>query len=114
MIPRASTSCAAHSSGGTTACVIAGRLIDAATRSGTTLTVLILEQGPDTLDDPVVIQPARFMENLMPTSSRTLFYVGEHSEALGRKPVVPSGGCVGGGSAINCESLMLVVMTERG
>lgn len=84
--------------GGTAAGVIAGRL--AAADPG--LRILILEAGPPTKDLPVHVQPARYLTHLAPTSSTVRFYVGRESEYLGgRRPIVPVGACLGGGSSVN-------------
>ncbi|KAF8338384.1 GMC oxidoreductase-domain-containing protein [Amanita rubescens] len=85
--------------GGATACVVAGRLAAA----DPTLKILIIEDGPDTRDKDVHIQPAKCFKNLWDPNSRTfLHYQGRPSEALGgRSPVVTTGHCLGGGSSVN-------------
>ncbi|EJD50220.1 putative methanol oxidase [Auricularia subglabra TFB-10046 SS5] len=66
------------------------------------LKILVLEQGPHTLNDPAVLQPARFTENLLPGMPRTRYFTSEPSaDLLGRTTTVQAGGCVGGGTAIN-------------
>lgn len=47
-----------------TACVAAGRL--AAANPG--LEILVVEQGPNNLNDPMVVTPALFMSHLAPGS----------------------------------------------
>lgn len=49
-----------------------------------------------------VVYPALYPRNLFPTSKITLFYQGnQQPELANRKPIVPGGGTLGGGSAIN-------------
>ncbi|KIK56903.1 hypothetical protein GYMLUDRAFT_46795 [Collybiopsis luxurians FD-317 M1] len=83
--------------GGTTACVVAGRLAEA----DPTLKILVIESGHHSLDVPAHVQPGQFFFNL--ASGNALYHhKGEVSEALGgRAPVVPSGRCLGGGSSVN-------------
>ncbi|KAF8607376.1 alcohol oxidase [Ceratobasidium sp. AG-I] len=84
--------------GGTAACVAAGRL--AAANPG--LEILVVEQGPNNLNDPMVVTPALFLTHLAPGSKNAIFWKGNKSAALnGRSPIVPSGGMLGGGSSIN-------------
>lgn len=83
---------------GAAGCVLAARLAAAAPD----LRILVLEHGPHTLNDPAVLTPARFLENLSPGMPRTRYYTSEPSAALlGRQMTVQAGGCVGGGTAIN-------------
>ncbi|KAE9398123.1 alcohol oxidase [Gymnopus androsaceus JB14] len=83
--------------GGTTACVVAGRLAEA----DPTLKILIIEAGSHTRDLPVHVQPARYFHNLVSGNALSM-HKGVVSDALGgRAPVVPSGCCVGGGSSVN-------------
>ncbi|KAK6065625.1 GMC oxidoreductase [Seiridium cupressi] len=84
--------------GGTAACIIAARLAEADPK----LAILMIEGGPNNLNDPSVVNPAFFLQHLLPTSKTALFYKGNKSEKLaGREPIVPSGGMLGGGSSIN-------------
>ncbi|KAF8607378.1 alcohol oxidase [Ceratobasidium sp. AG-I] len=84
--------------GGSAACVAAGRL--AASNPG--LEILLVEQGPNNLDDPTVVTPALMLSHLVPETKHALFWEGNASTALnGRKSIVPSGGMLGGGSSIN-------------
>ncbi|KAI0643101.1 alcohol oxidase-like protein [Trametes meyenii] len=84
--------------GGTSGCVLAGRLAAA----DPSLSILVIESGPTTLNDPLHKQPARYMYHLRPESTTVKFNVGRESAALdGRAPVVPCGQCVGGGSSVN-------------
>jgi len=84
--------------GGLAGCVVAGRLAEADPK----LTILIIEQGPNSYEVPEVVHPGLYPRNLFPTSKYTLFWQGNESPQLaGRKPIVPSGGTLGGGSAIN-------------
>ncbi|KAF4597574.1 hypothetical protein EYR40_008036 [Pleurotus pulmonarius] len=84
--------------GGTTACVVAGRL--AASRPD--LRILLVEQGPHTRELQAHLQPALFPKNMTPDTKVFSFHISQPSNALmGRPIVVPSGRCVGGGSSIN-------------
>ena len=78
--------------------MIAGRLAEA----DPNLSVLVIEQGPNSYGKPEVVHPALYPRNLMPSSNITLFWQGnEQPQLAGRRPIVPSGGTLGGGSAIN-------------
>lgn len=84
--------------GGTAACIIAARLAEASPE----LAILVIEGGPNNLNEPSVVNPAFFLQHLLPTSKTAIFYKGNKSERLaGREPIVPSGGMLGGGSSIN-------------
>ncbi|KIK56895.1 hypothetical protein GYMLUDRAFT_173601 [Collybiopsis luxurians FD-317 M1] len=83
--------------GGTTACVVAGRLAEA----DPTLKILVIESGRHTHNVATHVQPARYFHNLG-TGNALSLHKGVVSEALGgRAPIVPSGHCVGGGSSVN-------------
>ncbi|KAL1950095.1 hypothetical protein VTO73DRAFT_5217 [Trametes versicolor] len=84
--------------GGTAGCVLAGRLAAA----DPSLSILVIEAGPTTREDPLHTQPARYLHHLRPESETVKFHVGRESAALGgRAPVVPCGQCLGGGSSVN-------------
>ncbi|KAG2132294.1 GMC oxidoreductase-domain-containing protein [Suillus bovinus] len=84
--------------GGTTACVIAGRLAV----YDPSLRILILEAGQHSLNKPIHVQPFQSPFNQAPTSTTVTFNIGNPSPRLnGRVPIVPSGRCVGGGSCVN-------------
>lgn len=86
--------------GGTSACLIAGRLADADPK----LKILIVEAGPHTENDLAHIQPARYLSHISPTSTTATFMVANpEAELAGRQTIVPVGACLGGGSSINCE-----------
>ena len=86
--------------GGTTSCLVAGRLADA----DPSLRILIVEAGPHTKDNLAHTQPARFLHHLVPDSKTVTFQVANAEKALSdRQVVVPCGHCVGGGSSVNCE-----------
>lgn len=92
------TSLTHNSAGGLAGCVVAGRLAEA----DPNLVILVIEQGPNSYEAPEVVHPGLYPRNLFPTSKYTLFWQGNESPQLaGRKPIVPSGGTLGGGSAIN-------------
>ncbi|KAH0827453.1 hypothetical protein J3R83DRAFT_4141 [Lanmaoa asiatica] len=84
--------------GGTTACVVAGRLAAA----DPFLKILILEAGPHTKDDPRCVEPSRCISHLKPGDPFMSSHATEPSPYLdGRQLVIHNGKCVGGGSAIN-------------
>ncbi|KAG2755339.1 GMC oxidoreductase [Suillus brevipes Sb2] len=84
--------------GGTTACVIAGRLA----AYDPSLRILLLEAGQHSLDKPIHVQPYQYPLNQAPTSTTVTFNIGNPSPSLnGRAPIVPCGRCVGGGSCVN-------------
>ncbi|KAF3017844.1 hypothetical protein E8E14_011937 [Neopestalotiopsis sp. 37M] len=84
--------------GGTAACIVAARIAEA----DPSLSILMVEGGPNNHNEPSVVNPAFFLQHLLPTSKTALFYKGNKSERLaGREPIVPSGGMLGGGSSIN-------------
>ncbi|KAG1835725.1 GMC oxidoreductase-domain-containing protein [Suillus variegatus] len=84
--------------GGTTACVVAGRLA----AWDPSLSILILEGGQHTLDQAAHVQPYRFTSHQAPTSTTMTFNVGNPSPRLnGRAPIVPCAHCIGGGSSVN-------------
>ncbi len=84
--------------GGTAGCVVAGRLAAA----DPTLSILVVEGGNNSLDDPTIRNPGVALHHLRPDSKTAIFYQAEEAEQLaGRAPMVPSGGVLGGGSAIN-------------
>ncbi|KAK0323407.1 hypothetical protein LTR82_005767 [Friedmanniomyces endolithicus] len=84
--------------GGLAGCVVAGRLAEA----DPNLSILVIEQGPNNYNAPEVIHPALYPRNLFTNSKYTLFWQGNEAPQLAdRKPIVPSGGTLGGGSAIN-------------
>ncbi|KAJ1301181.1 hypothetical protein OPQ81_003592 [Rhizoctonia solani] len=84
--------------GGTTACVAAGRLAAANPQ----INILLIEQGPNNLNEPAVVTPGLFLTHLAPDSKTTLPWKGSKSAATGgREPMVMTGGLLGGGSSIN-------------
>ncbi|KAK4894498.1 hypothetical protein LTR27_007384 [Elasticomyces elasticus] len=84
--------------GGLAGCVVAGRLAEA----DPNLSILVVEQGLNNYNAPEVVHPALYPRNLFANSKYTLFWQGNEAPQLaGRKPIVPSGGTLGGGSAIN-------------
>ena len=87
--------------GGTAACVIAGRLAAA----DTNLRILLLEAGPTTRNDLEHTQPINFPNHLAPGSRTIREYISRPSAALGgRATAVQIGQCFGGGGSVNCMS----------
>ncbi|KAI6777682.1 uncharacterized protein J7T54_005475 [Emericellopsis cladophorae] len=87
--------------GGTAGCVLAARLSDADPE----LSILVVERGPNNLDDPTVTNPLFFIENILglgASNPRMMAYKGQAEEAIaGRAMTVPAGSILGGGSSIN-------------
>ncbi|KAJ7707466.1 GMC oxidoreductase-domain-containing protein [Mycena rosella] len=84
--------------GGTTACVVAGRLAAA----DPNLKILIIEAGKHTKDISTHTQPGRYFANLISGGDTFTFHVAKPSEALGNRPcIIPAGKGVGGGSNVN-------------
>ncbi|KAM0419053.1 hypothetical protein ACHAPT_011992 [Fusarium lateritium] len=84
--------------GGAAACVVAGRLAEA----DPSLSILVIEGGPDNRGVQNIEHPVFFLDHLLPTSKTTIFYKGNKAEQLnGREPVIACGGTLGGGSSIN-------------
>ncbi|KAJ6522183.1 GMC oxidoreductase-domain-containing protein [Mycena vulgaris] len=82
--------------GGTTACVVAGRLAAADSK----LRILLIENGRHTKEDPFHLQPAHFLRNMLTPGAETLT---THSivNPDGRTQSVGHGNCVGGASSVN-------------
>ncbi|KAJ7227334.1 GMC oxidoreductase-domain-containing protein [Mycena pura] len=84
--------------GGTTACVVAGRLAAA----DPNLKILIIEAGQHTNNVKTHIQPARYFANLVSGGDTLTFHTTKPSKALGNRPcIIPAGKAVGGGSTVN-------------
>ncbi|KAJ6624001.1 GMC oxidoreductase-domain-containing protein [Mycena sp. CBHHK59/15] len=84
--------------GGTTACVVAGRLAAA----DSSLKILIIEAGKHTKDVATHTQPGRYFANLASGGDTFTFHSTKPSEALGNRPcIIPSGKGMGGGSSVN-------------
>ncbi|KAG1725806.1 GMC oxidoreductase-domain-containing protein [Suillus paluster] len=84
--------------GGTTACVVAGRLA----ACDPSLRILILEGGQHTLNKAAHVQPYQYFTHQASTSTTMTFNVGNSTSRLnGRAPIVHCAHCVGGGSSVN-------------
>ncbi|RYP53516.1 hypothetical protein DL768_001553 [Monosporascus sp. mg162] len=87
--------------GGTAGCVVAARLSDA----DPNLSILVVERGQDNWNDPAVINPLFFMQNILDLGEpnpRMMYYQGQNeSSTANRAMVVPVGSVLGGGSSIN-------------
>ncbi|KAF7327927.1 GMC-OxRdtase-N domain-containing protein [Mycena kentingensis (nom. inval.)] len=84
--------------GGTTACVVAGRIADAAPH----LSILILEAGKHSENVKVHVQPGRYFANLASGADSFTYHQAKPSKALdNRQVIVPAGKTVGGGSSVN-------------
>jgi hypothetical protein len=87
--------------GGTAACVVAGRLAAA----DPNLRVLLLEAGPTTYNNPAHTVPLNFPSHLASGSHTVRAHASQPSAALGgRTTIVPCGQCLGGGGSINRTS----------
>ncbi|KAB5580150.1 alcohol oxidase-like protein [Coniochaeta sp. 2T2.1] len=83
--------------GGTAGCTLAGRL----SAADPSLSVLLIEGGRDTYGLPTVNHMGFVTYNLNPQTLTANFYKANREEYLaGREVVVPAGGSLGGGSAI--------------
>lgn len=66
------------------------------------LSIVVLESGIDTRDNPLIVNPALFIHNILPDSKFATFYKSKERESVaGRELVIPTGGSLGGGSSIN-------------
>ncbi|KAB8300503.1 hypothetical protein EYC80_000668 [Monilinia laxa] len=84
--------------GGSTGCVIAGRLANL----DHNLQVLLIEAGESNLNNPWVFRPGIYPKNMKLDSKTASFYYSRPSEWLaGRRAVVPCAHILGGGSSIN-------------
>lgn len=84
--------------GGTAGCIIATRLAQA----DPSLSILIVEQGPNNYGLENVIYPVLFERNTFSTSDTVLLWENNEAPQLAnRRPVVETGGVLGGGSSIN-------------
>ncbi|KAF3913551.1 hypothetical protein ABW20_dc0104379 [Dactylellina cionopaga] len=84
--------------GGAAGCTLAARLA----KADPSLSILIIEAGINNKNLPQVIYPAMYLANLLPDSKTAKFHVAAANQHLnGREPIVPVGGCLGGGSSIN-------------
>lgn len=97
--------------GGLAGCVVAGRLAEA----DPGLTILVIEQGPNNYQEDQVVYPALYPRNLFPSSKYTLFWQGNQAPQLAnRRPIVPSGGTLGGGYEYrDCLSANGAMLTGR-
>ena len=84
--------------GGAAGCVIAGRLA----KADPTLEILLIEQGDNNRDNPIITTPGFFLANLLPGSTTVEATIAKPSDLVaGRSIVVPSGRVLGGGSSVN-------------
>lgn len=78
--------------------MLASRLAQA----DSTLSILVIEYGRNSYNDPLVTTPAMFPAHLGPDSQTVFFYESKASEEMaGEQPVVPQGRILGGSSSIN-------------
>ncbi|KAK4647033.1 Alternative oxidase, mitochondrial precursor [Podospora pseudocomata] len=84
--------------GGSTGCVVAGRLANL----DHNLKVLLIEAGENNLNNPWVFRPGIFPRNMKLDSKTATFYESNPSPSLsGRGAIVPAANILGGGSSIN-------------
>ncbi|KAI1120478.1 GMC oxidoreductase [Nemania abortiva] len=84
--------------GGTAGCVVASRLAD----SDRSLSILVVESGPNNLGVPTVTYPALYGANFAPGSGTLAAYTSRNEpQLLGRDISIAVGNCLGGGSSIN-------------
>ncbi|KAB5593139.1 Alcohol oxidase [Ceratobasidium theobromae] len=88
--------------GGPAGCVVAGRLA----KADPNLQVMLIEYGPNNIDDPMVSTPAVYPRNMrLLESDKAHFYydTNKSSYLRGRKTIVPCAKILGGGSSINFQ-----------
>lgn len=96
--------------GGSTGCVIAGRLANL----DPNLTVLLIEGGENNLNNPWVFRPGIYPCNMKLDSRTASFYHSRPSEHLGgRKAIVPCAHVLGGGSSINFMVCGLFIRSKK-
>ncbi|KAK0716059.1 GMC oxidoreductase-domain-containing protein [Lasiosphaeris hirsuta] len=84
--------------GGSTGCVVAGRLANL----DHNLKVLLIEAGESNLNNPNVFRPGVYPRNMKLDSKTASFYESKPSKHLnGRGAIVPAAHILGGGSSIN-------------
>lgn len=84
--------------GGAVACVAAGRLA----KANPDLSILLIEQGRNNLDDVSVRTPALCWSHVAPGSKTILLNrATKESSLAGREVIVQTGGILGGGSSVN-------------
>ncbi|KAK2784411.1 hypothetical protein FQN52_008992 [Onygenales sp. PD_12] len=84
--------------GGPTGLIAAGRLA----RAKPDLSILVIEAGADSRDNPLVVNPVAYLMHLLPTSTTAKFFKSKASDYVaGREMITPIGGTFGGGSSIN-------------
>lgn len=87
-----------NSPGGTAGCIVASRLADASPE----LSILVVESGRNNHNDPDIVHPPFFHNNLTPDKHKLVFYKANKAPQLaGREPIVSTGGLLGGGSSVN-------------
>ncbi|CAE6483993.1 unnamed protein product [Rhizoctonia solani] len=80
------------------ACVAAGRLAAA----NPEVNILLIEQGPNNLNEPAVVTPGLFLTHCAPDSKTALYWMSSKSPATNnRVSRIATGGILGGGSSIN-------------
>ncbi|KEP53926.1 alcohol oxidase [Rhizoctonia solani 123E] len=88
--------------GGPAGCVVAGRLA----KADPNLQIMLIEYGPNNIDDPMVSTPAVYPRNmrLLESDKAHFYYDTNKSKHLrGRKTIVPCAKVLGGGSSINFQ-----------
>jgi alcohol oxidase len=84
--------------GGLAACVTAGRLAAAEPN----LKILVVESGPHSETLEQIYVPGIYLSNMFPGTTTQKFHLSNPVEHLnGRVAFVPTGNCLGGGSAVN-------------
>lgn len=84
--------------GGTAGSVIAARLSDAHPKAS----ILVIEAGPASFDDPSVVHPALYRKNISPVSTTLKFHFAAPEPQLANRSIpILAGKTLGGGSAVN-------------
>ncbi|KAF8433455.1 GMC oxidoreductase-domain-containing protein [Terfezia claveryi] len=86
--------------GGSSGCVLAGRLCETARQEGRRLSILLIESGRDNHNDPNVVRPGRYWANLNPNSGYFNSIKG-NLDHCGREIEVAVPNILGGGGSVN-------------
>ena len=84
--------------GGAAGCVIASRLAQA----DPSLSILLIERGPNNLNDPAVVHPAMYLSNLAAGTGKLHLSAPRGKAQIGGRDLTTSAGTIlGGGSSVN-------------
>ncbi|KAH8176375.1 GMC oxidoreductase domain-containing protein [Sarocladium implicatum] len=83
--------------GGAAGCVVASRLADA----DTSLSILLIESGPDNRNEPLIKHPSAFLAHLQPNKFNKFFHSPPSDKLNGQSASTWVGDVLGGGTSIN-------------